>query len=244
MMIVSDTTNGGNRHLPSPWPREGNTANTKLYQSRPLDSNTTGGEATNKKHKVPQETKRQERHYTDPIGAAYQGHYRKVKRRLLLNLRHVTTLLFLTVYALTMETDANMSDASTSSKRPAPLSSLGAAKKRHDSEQSLTAKQTRFTEPEPGETTVSTKINRHMENPFLETLTESMLNVAKTPYETLFGNDAGDSSALHDDLQTILTLAGCWIYDTAIITQEQLKKIKEASSSDPILTIAKWTKLN
>jgi hypothetical protein len=108
----------------------------------------------------------------------------------------------------------------------------------------MMAKQTRFIEPEPDETTVSTKINRHLENPFLETLTESMLNMAKTPYKTLFGNDAGDSSALHDDLQTILALAGRWVYDTAMMTQEQLKKIKEASSSDPILTIAKWRKLN
>jgi hypothetical protein len=39
-------------------------------------------------------------------------------------------------------------------------------------------------------------------------------------------------------------IAGRWVYDTAMISQEQLKKLKEASSINPILTLAKWTKLN
>jgi hypothetical protein len=83
-----------------------------------------------------------------------------------------------------------------------------------------------------------------LQTPFLETLPESKLTLARTPYEKLFGEDVGDPKALHDDLQTILVLAARWIFDTDMISQEQIKKIKEASSGDPILTTTKWTKLN
>jgi hypothetical protein len=103
-----------------------------------------------------------------------------------------------------METDANMSDASASSKRLAPAGKQETPKKRNDTAQHPTARQTRFEEIEVNETIVSTKPNKHIDNPYLESLPESMLKLAKSPYEALYSEDSGDPKAFHDDLQTLL----------------------------------------
>jgi hypothetical protein len=75
-------------------------------------------------------------------------------------------------------------------------------------------------------------------------LTETVLQLAKTPYTKFLGEDKGDTTAFHDDLQLIITYAGRWTHNTANISQQQLKEIKEATSKNPIITIARWTTLN
>jgi hypothetical protein len=244
MMARSEDNNGANRQLLLQETMGKAADEESPSKCRQSDPNTRGEATKSKNHKIPRETDYQRQHCSGKNREEQDKPNQRYKRKWQLRLRHYTTILFLTLYALTMDSDANMSDSSSPGKRPAPAAAMAVARKRHDGGQETMTKLTRFTEPEPDETTVSTKINRHVENPFLETLTESVLKLAKTPYETLFGNDKGDTTALHDDLQTIIAIAGRWVYDTAMMTQEQLKKLKEASSSDPILTIAKWTKLN
>jgi hypothetical protein len=222
MMKVLDDNNGESQLLTLQWPIQKTVSDEMLGNGKRLDLNTANKRENKGNHKAPAAPKSQSVLRQGREKQVFDDHCQPKKRRISISLRHYTAILFLTLYALTMETDASMSDASASSKRPAPISSLGAAKKRIEGEQSPSAKQTRFIEPEPDETIVSTKINRHTENPFLESLTETALNMAKTPYESLFGEDKGDPKALHDDLQTILTLAGRWVYDTAMMTQEQL----------------------
>jgi hypothetical protein len=233
---------GGCRQLITQWPIRRGISDAVPSIGGKKEPGNAAGVTSNTKDKTPHENKYHAFTHHQQIGSVTECKSGTKRRKRTIGLRHYTTILFLILYALTMEVEMN--DASASSKRPAPLSSLGAAKKRIDDHQSPEGKQTRFIEPEPDETTVSTKLNKHIANPFLETLPESKLTLAKTPYETLFGEDVGDSRALHDDLQTILVLAARWIYDTTMISQEQIKKIKEASCVDPILTIAKWTKLN
>jgi hypothetical protein len=134
-----------------------------------------------------------------------------------------------------MYTDKNMLDASFRSAKRAASPQTDRTTKQQDAH---------FAELKVDETKVSTKSNWNTVSPFLETLAETILNLAKTPYTKLFGDDQGGTTAFHDDLQLIIGYAGWWIYDTANISQWQLKEVKEASESSPIITTAKWTTLN
>jgi hypothetical protein len=183
MRIETDTTNGGSQPVPSPWTKAGGNAKTPLNRVAMVDSNNKTWEKYDGDHKLPyNRTKESKRHSREKSIVDPNREPRKRSARI--TYRHYTAILYLILYAVTviMDTDANMSDAVATSKR----------QKRNEGEQSPTTKQTRFTEPDPDETVVSTKIqvNRHLENPFLETLPESLQIKAKTPYETLFGEDS------------------------------------------------------
>jgi hypothetical protein len=113
-------------------------------------------------------------------------------RQYSLNRRHYATILFLLLYAFTqtMDTDANMSDASASAKRAA--SPLARRSQKKVVQEASPTKQTRFLEPPTAEDVVSTTANHNMATTGLEDLSELTLALARTPYERLFGHDSDD----------------------------------------------------
>jgi hypothetical protein len=179
------------------------------------------------------------RNYTKP-SRYYQ---RKCEKLPTLSRRHTGSILFLLllILSLLMDADANMSDASTAGKRAA--SPMTKATRKKTTQDTSPTKQTRFTEPPAVEDVISTKANHNMATQGFEELNESMVTLARTPYERLHGHDMGDEKAFHDDLNSILLSAGKWIHGTTQLAQDQLKRIKEAPAIAPIITTANWTTL-
>jgi hypothetical protein len=97
-----------------------------------------------------------------------------------------------------MGKDKNMSVASLGSTKRAASPHMDRATKQQSAQ---------FKEPEVNKSKVSTKANRNTANPFLETLTETVLKLTKTRYTKLFRNDKGDPSPFHDNLQLIIGYA-------------------------------------
>jgi hypothetical protein len=115
---------------------------------------------------------------------------------------------------------------------------------RKKSHEATPTKQARFADIPAVEDVISTTANHNMSTQGFEDLNESMVALARTPYERLHGHDMGDEKAFHDDLNSILIMAGKWIHGTTQLAQDQLKRIKEAPAIAPIITTANWTTLN
>jgi hypothetical protein len=165
-MTMRGTTahnNGGCRQLITQWPIWEGISDAVPSGSGNMKPSRAAGVMLNTKDRRRHETKNQAfTHHQQREHATVSKRRTKTRKRAI-GLRHYTTILFLVLYALTMEVEMN--DASTASKRPAPLSSLGAAKKRVDEHRSPEGRHARFMEPEPDETLISTKLNKHVANP-------------------------------------------------------------------------------
>jgi hypothetical protein len=135
-----------------------------------------------------------------------------------------------------------MSDTSAAGKRAA--SPMTKTHRKKTSQETSPIKQARFAEIPTVEDVISTTANHNMATQGFEDLNESMVALARTPYERLHGHDMGDDKAFHDDLNSILISAGKWIHGTTQLAQDQLKRIKEAPAIAPIITTANWTTLN
>ncbi|MGL4350849.1 MAG: hypothetical protein ACRCT2_09865, partial [Plesiomonas shigelloides] len=138
-----------------------------------------------------------------------------------------------------------MMDDVNKGKRSASTPLKESQKKGNHAHHSPQEKSTRFNVLED-QAIVSSAPNRQiLPDPIADLmLDEESDKWARTPYSTLFGQDEGDKTAFHDDLLTILTIAGKWVHTKNTLTAEQLKAIKQSKEDNPVITTAKWRRLN